>query len=280
MLRIISVLALLLSVCLVAPGQIDVSNPNPVVHKLRLNNVRAVSGKEQQRIVREVLSGVGTGFHEKDSDFFDEIAQRIRFEFQSLGYFKVFVEDPVVKVIGKDGERKVVDVNVSVDEGQQYRLKELQFKNAAAFPLAELRTAFRISDGDIFDREKIADGLESLRRLYGTKGYVDFSAVPETSIDEDAHLISLSVDLDAGYVFRLGTLTVLGEESEPGARQKLLSTWRAYEGKVYDFRLLQQFLNDLGARRNVKPEQIFEISQDPTGKLVNVSMTLVKPLSF
>ena len=280
MLRILSVLALLLSVCLVAPGQIDVSNPNPVVHKLRLNNVRAVSQKEQQRIVREVLSGVGTGFHRKDSDFFDEIAERIRFEFQSLGYFKVFVEDPVVKVVGKDGERKVVDVNVSVDEAQQYRLKELQFKNAAAFPLTELRAAFRISDVDIFDREKIADGLWNLRLLYGTKGYVNFSAVPETNIDEDAHLISLSVDLDAGYVFRLGTLTILGEESEPGARQKLLNTWRAYEGKVYDFRLLEQFLNDLGARRNVKPEQIFDISQDPTAKVVNVSMTLVKPLSF
>lgn len=280
MLRSILIIASFLSSSFVLSGQIQVSEPNPVVRKLTLSNVHAVTQPEQQRIVRDVLHQIGTQSYANKSDFFDEIANRIRAEFQNRGYFKVLVEDPVVKVLSRRGAHEIVDVDLMVQEGEQYRLKSLEFKNSATFRIAELRAAFQIADGDIFNRSKIASGLENLRRLYGTEGYVNFAAVPETSIDEDAHLVSLSVDLDAGYVFRLGTLTVLGEESEPGARQKLLATWRGYEGKVYDFRLLQQFLNDLGARPNVKPEQIFEISQDPTGNVVNVSMTLVKPLSF
>jgi outer membrane protein assembly factor BamA len=192
----------------------------------------------------------------------------------------VVVKEPAITVIGKDGEREIVDVDIIVDEGNQYWLKEVQFKNTATFPMAELRAAFPIGDGDLFNREKIATGLENLRRLYGTKGFVNFSAVPETMIDEAAHSISLTVDLDEGSVFHLGTLTVRGVESEPGAREKLLNAWKSYQGRVYDDRLLPQFLKDIGARAEVKPEQIFETSQDANARVVNVFITLAKPPLF
>lgn len=143
-----------------------------------------------------------------------------------------------------------------------------------------MRTAFLIADGEIFDREKIAAGLENLRSLYGTNGYVNFVAVPETTIDEDARSISLKVDLDEGSVFCLGTLTVRGVESEPGAREKLLRYWKSYQGRIYDHRLLNQFLRDINARPSVRPEQIFEISQDPQTRVVNVYITLAKPPLF
>lgn len=280
MLRTIFILALLLSWRLVVAGQIQVADPNPIVRKLSLSNVHALSPREQQRIANEILKGNGTGFHQNNSEFFDQIAERIRFEFQSLGYFKVLVKQPVVKMVGKSGGQKIVDVDVTVYEGKQYRLKDLQFKNTAAFPVTELRAAFPIADRDIFDRAKIAAGLETLRLLYAGKGFVNFSAVPETMIDEDASTISLDVDLDAGEIYYLGTLTVLGLESEPGARTKLLSTWSSYQGRVFDYRLLPQFLKDVGARPQVKPEQILTISQDPEGKVVNVSITLAKPPFF
>jgi len=119
-----------------------------------------------------------------------------------------------------------------------------------------------------------------LRQLYAGKGFMNFSAVPETMVDEDAHTISLSLDLDEGEIFYLGTLTVLGVESEPGARAKLLTMWNSYQGKIYDYRLLPLFLKDVGARPEVKPEQIFKISPDAKAKVVNVSMTLAKPPVF
>lgn len=280
MLRAIFIVALALSSCLVASGQTAVSEQNPVVHTLSLTNVHSLSPAEQQRLVRELLNQVGAKVHRTNSEFFSEIAERIRFEFQRLGYFKVVVKEPAITVIGKDGDREIVDVDIIVDEGNQYWLKEVQFKNTATFPMEELRAALPIGDGDLFNREKIATGLENLRRLYGTKGFVNFSAVPETMIDEAAHSISLTVDLDEGSVFHLGTLTVRGVESEPGARAKLLSTWNSYQGRIFDYRLLPQFLKDIGARAEVKPEQVFEISQDANARVVNVFITLAKPPLF
>jgi len=280
MLRTIFVLSLPFSLCLSVAGQIHVSDTNPIIHKLSLSNVHAITPAEQQRIARDVLRGTANGFHQNESEFFDEIAERIRWEFQSLGYFKVLVNQPVVRVLGKNGERKIVDVDVSVNEGEQYRLKEIRFTPNSQSSAAELRAAFPIGDGDIFDRAKIGAGLEGLRQNYVQKGYVNFSAVPETEIDEGAHSISLNIDIDEGSVFHMGALTVLGVESEPGARDKLVSAWNLYQGKVFDPRLLQRFLRDVGARPRVKPEQIFRISFDQQAQAANVSMTLLNPSSF
>jgi len=280
MLRSFVLLGCLVCASIVGRGQTEVSHPLPVIHTVTLSNVRAIAPSEQQRIVRDVLHQVEPAVHGKKSEFFDEIAERLRFEFQRIGYFKVLVTDPVVKSIGKDGEREIVDVDIRIVEGEQYRLKHIRFVNNTVSSTAVLRAAFAISDGDIFDRAKIGAGLEDLRQTYAQQGYVDFSAIPETNVDEAAHFISLSIDVDEGYVFRWGTLTVQGVESEPGARDKLLRTWGSYEGKVFDPRLLQQFLRDLGARPSVKPEQIFRISFDEQTQVANVSIMLVNPPLF
>ena len=92
--------------------------------------------------------------------------------------------------------------------------------------------------------------------------------------------ISLSIDLDEGMIFRCGKLLVQGEESRPGTREKLLSTWKTYEGQAFAPGLLWKFLRDLNARLTVKPYQIFLLSQDAESHLINAQITLAKPPVF
>ena len=245
-----------------------------VVGRVTLTHADNLSIADREFVVREV-----TRHHYKSTDL-DEIAERVRYAFQWRGYFKVLVHDQVFTIASNDRRREIVDVRMSVEQGGIYRLKDIRFKSVSVFTPAELRRQFRIVDGDIFDRQKIAAGLEYLRRLYGTKGYVNFSAVPDTEVDEKTHTVSLMIDLDTGTVFHVGKLTVLGEESEPGAREKLLKAWKAYEGQVYDYRILTQFLRDLHALPNVKPDDVFEISQDFHAGAINVQIILVKPYTL
>ena len=134
----------------------------------------------------------------KTSTMASEIGERVRYALQRRGYFKVFVHDPVVAVLSKETYPEIVDVKVSVDEGEIYRLKTIGFTNTLVFTPPELRSQFQIADGDIFDREKIATGLEGLRRLYGSKGYTNFSAVPETDLNNNTHTVALVVHLNEG----------------------------------------------------------------------------------
>ena len=258
--------------------QAQTTEPEIVVRQLTLSNVHQLSAEQQQRIVQDIQNHPQADY--RDRSYLDEAWERVRFEFQRRGYVKVTVDDPTMTIIEKDGSRETVDLDFRVTEGDQYRLKELRFTNETVFSTTELRSSYPIADGETFDLEKIRLGLENLRELYSRKGYVNFSAVPQTNVDEESRMITLLIDLDAGSVFRLGKLTVLGEESVPGAREKLLKAWESYEGKVYDFRLLYQFLGDVHARPEVKPDQIFQLFQDPQANLMNVSITLVKPPLF
>ena len=208
----------------------------------------------------------------------DELAERVRYVFQKYGYFAVQVADPIMPSCEEVSGKKAIPVDVVVSAGKKYRIRDIGFPISGIFSAGELRGVFPIKDGDFFDREKIGVGLENLRKLYAEKGYMGFSAIPNTTVDEAARTISLRMDLDEGPLFYAGNLKVSGEESQPGAREKLLKTWKTYEGRIYDSQTLGRFLRDLRARRGVKPEQVFEVSFDADKHLANVYIALVRPI--
>ena len=58
-----------------------------------------------------------------------------------------------------------------------------------------------MKDGDIFSREKIAKGLENLRKAYGEAGYINFTSVPDTKFDDEKKIVDLVIDVDEGKQF-------------------------------------------------------------------------------
>ena len=116
-----------------------------------------------------------------DSTKLSEDAERVRYYYQTKGYFKALVADPKTQIHDTSGVRwywpfksspgKAVDITLPVEEGQRYRLKEITFSgNKAVTNTAGLRALFKIKDGDVFDTEAIRKGLEALRKgLRGTR---------------------------------------------------------------------------------------------------------------
>jgi hypothetical protein len=241
-----------------------------------LAHTPSLSPADKKQIIRDIRNNVHPCGDPNEE--LDAVAGRVRQAYQERGYFKVLVSDPEVNVIRQNSRHELIDVTISVEEGHQYRLKDISFSNQRAFTEAELRKLIPMNAGDIFDVSKIHQGLENLRVLYGSYGYVNFTPVPDTKIDEDANLISLVIDVDEGGLFHWGKLTVTGVESEPGARQRLLKAWQAYEGMPYDGgAALKRLLRNINARPKVKPEEIFGTSLDYRSNLVNVYLTLLNP---
>lgn len=239
-----------------------------VVRRVVLEGVKKLPVAERQRIIRDIQQ------HVSSNGDLDAVVERVRFDFQRDGFFRVFVADPGLKVVARSRSQETIDIAMEVEEGEQYRLKGIRFSSSNDFPASVLRAQFPIANGDIFDRQKIGLGLDALRKLYGAKGYINFSAVPETEEDYDRHTVALLIYLDTGAVFHFGKLVVAGEESQPGARDKLLRIWKKYEGQVYDLSALQRFLRELHARPQIKPSDIFEVSQDPAAHVATVRIVL------
>lgn len=77
----------------------------------------------------------------------------------------------------------------------QYRLKELTFEGAKDLTTAQLKATFPIQPNDIFDIARVRTGLETLPSTYAARGYLGFSSIPETELDDSDHTIKLNIKI-------------------------------------------------------------------------------------
>jgi outer membrane protein insertion porin family len=103
-----------------------------------------------------------------------------------------------------------------------------------------LRSLFPIADEKLFSRDKISQGLESLRKAYGELGYINCASYPDTEVDEANSAISLQIDLDEGKLLHLGRLEILGLDQHD--LREALKDLALKPGDVYKWNLIEGFL--------------------------------------
>jgi outer membrane protein assembly factor BamA len=149
-------------------------------------------------------------------------------------------------------------MEAEVSEGLRYRLGDVTFVDNHAFDAATLRREFPLKTGQVFDREKVAVGLEALRKLYGSSGFLDYIGIPETRFDSNASA-SLVMTFEEGPQYHMGKLEFVGDKQ---AAARLRAAWTLTEGAIYDNTYLDQYLT---ANRNLLPanfsRQSVQISQ-------------------
>jgi outer membrane protein insertion porin family len=176
-------------------------------------------------------------------DVRDEAIERITEGWQDRGYFKARVTGET-RTLSISSESQRIALSVQVEEGLRYNLKDITFKNNKAIGNVDtLRGFFQIADGEVFSREKIAKGLEDLRRAYGEIGFINFTSVPDTQFDDEKGLISLVIDLDEGKQFRTGSVKVLGLDD--ASREEMLKTLpkrgEIFTSKIWEQSLVEHF---------------------------------------
>ena len=181
-----------------------------------------------------------------DATKLTEDTERIRMAYQHKGYFKAVVQDPKTQIrdyspgvlhlpfVQKAGKR--IDITVPVTEGDRYRLSGITFTgNKAISNTTLLRGVFNMKDGEIFDTEKVRKGLEDLRKVYEEFGYINFTPVPDTQIDDEKKTVSLKIDLDEGKPFYVRRIEFSGNVT---TRDKVIRRELAIEeGQLYNTRL-------------------------------------------
>ncbi len=201
-----------------------------------------------------------------------EIGERILQALQDRGYFKALVVGPRFASPKNVDEKGIADVFVTVEPGTQYRLGEIRFEKATVFPSAQLRDVFPLRNGELFSRTGVVKGLENIRKLYETKGYVNFVASPEIITDESRRTIDFVMEIDEGKQFNFGQLLLEGVEPHAGAAKELVDSWKPLVGKRYDPVELHQWLLAHHVDWKVSPDSMkFVLGADPP--VVNVELT-------
>jgi outer membrane protein insertion porin family len=202
-----------------------------------------------------------------DATKLEEDTERVRAEYQNRGYFKANVSEPKTEIhdtghkgphfpLIQAGAGKAVDITMPVEEGDKYRLGKITFKNNKAISnVNALRSLFPLKDGDIFSREKIAKGLEALRKAYGQFGYINYTAVPNTTFDDDKKLANLEIDVDEGKQFYVRRIEFTGNTTTRDKvirRELALEEGGIYNSHLWELSLLR--LNQLSYFDQLKPD--------------------------
>jgi outer membrane protein insertion porin family len=266
--------------------------PKVKVGKITFEGNKALSNRELQSAMKN-LKPIGIPhsiFLENlfprtyDSTKLNEDAERVRYFYQTKGYFKALVSDPQTQIHDTSGIKwywpfksspgKAVDIKIPVEEGPRYRLKEIVFTgNKAVTDTSRLRPLFKIKDGDIFDAEAIRKGLDNLRKAYAALGYINFTPVPNTEPDDEKKLITLRIDLDEGKQFFVRRIEFQGNTTTRDKvirRQLAIEEGQVYNGNLWELSLLR--LNQLQYFEALKPEQDSEIKQNVQDATVDITL--------
>ena len=216
----------------------------------------------------------------------------IRGLYQDNGYFKVLVKDPIIQnVTLKEGmlpkavplvgvhEGRATNITIPIEEGERYRMGTLHVRNANPdeglfFKTAYLESVFPIKKGDIFSAAKVRKAIEDYTKLYGNFGFIDFTAVPDTEVDDATKTINLTFAFDQQkqfFVRRIDFTGNTGTRDKVIRRELLLNEGDMFRNNLWELSLLR--LNQLDYFEAVKPENA-EIKRNVKQGTVDILLKL------
>lgn len=203
----------------------------------------------------------------------EDLEVGIRGLYQDHGYFKVLVNDPATDTVdikrgGLPGpwpligrkRGKSTHITIKIDEGERYRMGKLFVRSADPdkglfFKTEFLQQAFPVQPGDIFAVDKIRKALEEYRKIYGTYGFIDFTAQPITDVDEVQKVVNLTLELDEQKQFYVRRIEFAGNTTTRDKvirREILLDEGDLFNNRYWEVSLLR--LNQLDFFEQLKAE--------------------------
>lgn len=179
----------------------------------------------------------------------DEDLENVKVLYRDAGYKNIAVGEPDIQVTGREAqageerERRRLAITVPVEEGQRWRLGEIQIEGNERFADELLLSLFRKPRGGWLRSSVIDKGKEAIGELYANSGHL-FAQVETETRERDQDVADLIVHVDEGDQFRVGRI-----EFEGNTRTKdkvLRRELRVQEGLVLNAGALRNSLRRIG----------------------------------
>ena len=233
----VAVVAALLSIsCPVTFGQTDNQSHDGrkiVIESFVITGTRTVDSVE----LADITNGLAGSILTDDSE---ELEQRIRAQFQDRGYYQSEIKHLSLKTIDPLASPRPVRMEAEVSEGTRCQLTAIEFTGNHAFSSEELRAKFTMKAGDVFTRFKVATGLESMRKLYRSRGYLETDFVMGDHLDSSAS-VKLDIKVNEGPQYRMDKLEISGPAE---VANKLQTKWELAPGAIFDASYVKTFLEE------------------------------------
>ena len=210
----------------------------------------------------------------RDQSGWDQAEEIVRELYADKGFFKadvVTVQTPTIK------ENVLV---LRASPGKRYHLVHISWRGNTVFSESELANLIPFRPGELFNRTKVAEGLNAAQKLYYSRGFINYTCIPEPEIDDAAATLAFKMDVDEGRQFRFGELQLEG--MEVAHREILLSAWQGLRGRPYNAEDADKFFHRYFSSPwpNIRPENYTVRRIDEANHSVNYSLHFVPWLRY
>ncbi|WP_412062939.1 outer membrane protein assembly factor BamA [Rubrivirga sp. IMCC45206] len=219
-----------------------------------------------------------------DQKFDEDLTSLVRF-YNDRGYYGArVVRDSVYLEPDEAGDERLI-VEVEVDEGPQYHIRNVVFEGNTVYNDAQLQLALGIQSGDVYDRTRIEQNLyystdhSDLTSLYQDRGYYEFYVAPEI-VEAPGDSLDLYLEVTEGEVYEFGDVRIAGNTrtKEHVIRREL----RTIPGQPYSRQAIERSVRELATLNYFDPASFGAgpgISVDDEDKTVDLVYNLAETSS-
>lgn len=169
----------------------------------------------------------GSGGYKQEA--FDRDTQMLKYLYFNEGYVQAKIEKPQVYVTP---DKKGIYITIRVEEGEQFKVGEIDFAGDILFSREELRETIKIDEKEVFAYEVLQKDLSLLQAKYGDLGYAFANVIPRTNIDEKNRKVDVVFEFDKGSKVYFGKINIVGNSR---TRDKVVRReLKIVEGELYN----------------------------------------------
>jgi outer membrane protein insertion porin family len=215
-----------------------------------------------------------------EQEFQEDLDRLVRY-YQDRGHFSARVVRDSVWT-RTEGDRPEVVVDVHVEEGPIYHVRNVIFDGNTEYSDEQLRAALGVEPGEVFSRTKIERNLfynrdhSDVYSLYQDRGYLRFNA-RERVVEVPGDSLDLVFEINEGDVYEFGQVTIRGNTrtKDHVIRRQL----RTVPGTVYSRQAIERSVRELMQLNYFDPEQMAQgprVAVNEESRTVDLTYNLVE----
>ena len=229
------------------PGEYAISfhpdRPLPSVALVFFKGSQVVAAAKLQ----ETMAGVAVGMPYTEDRFRETLNASVRPIYEARGYMRVSF--PSIKT-EPNKDVSGLNVTVIVDEGETYKLGKVTVDGPTPLKPEELLNAGDFKTGELANFDKVNEGLDRVKKALRHAGYMNAEVTARRLMDDDKRIVSLTLWVDAGELFTMRKLTIVGLDLDGEA--EITRIWTMKTGKPFNPDYPEFFL------QRIKDEGLFD----------------------
>jgi outer membrane protein insertion porin family len=245
------------------------------IKKITFLNNRRFRDEELKNTMQETREGGFLSFVTSSGNFkesaFKTDLQRLTYFYLDHGYVKFKYENPVVTI---SDDKKWLYISIYVDEGDQYKIGNIDFSGDMLFTKDELHADLTLLSDDYFSISKRNADIQKLQEKYQDLGYAFTNVIPKMKFNDDVKTVDIDYSFEKGNLVYFGEINMVGNTKthDKVIRREL----KVHEGELYSGTKMRQSKENVERLGFFQPGEVIFNSITPKGKpdILNIEISV------